>query len=102
MTALLRNFWQTLIGRGDDETLAAPAPIAERRVSAQAAAAALAAVDIAPSDPLVAHFQAAPSVAEIDRLHLNSPAPLLVRRRLARRVFARSFAVGQSFGLHSI
>ncbi len=74
MTALLRNFWQTLIGRGDDEALAAPAPIAERRVSAQAAAAALAAVDIAPSDPLVAHFQAAPSVAEIDRLHLDSPA----------------------------
>jgi len=71
---VLRNFWQTLIGRGDHEPPVTPVPAADRSASHRAAAPALTSLDIAPNDPLVAYFQGVPSVAEIDRLHLDSPA----------------------------
>ncbi|HKZ87233.1 MAG TPA: SpoIIE family protein phosphatase, partial [Anaerolineae bacterium] len=71
---VLRNFWQTLIGRGDHEPPVTPVPAADRSASHRAAAPALTSLDIASDDPLVAYFQGVPSVAEIDRLHLDSPA----------------------------
>src|SRR5579885_3086413 len=40
----------------------------------QAHRAVTPAVDIAPSDPLIAYFLSAPGPAELDKLHLDSPA----------------------------
>ena len=40
----------------------------------QARRAVTPAVDIAPSDPLIAYFLSAPGPTELDKLHLDSPA----------------------------
>jgi serine phosphatase RsbU (regulator of sigma subunit)/anti-sigma regulatory factor (Ser/Thr protein kinase) len=65
MTTRLRSFWQALVRRGDGETEPAARPL--RQASGPA-------IDIAPDDPIVAYFQGASGVVEVDRLSLDSPA----------------------------
>jgi serine phosphatase RsbU (regulator of sigma subunit)/anti-sigma regulatory factor (Ser/Thr protein kinase) len=68
MTAQLRNIWQSLFGPGRREKEATPAPAPSRP------RAAAPAVEIAPDDPIIAHFQNAPGAVEIDKLDFDSPA----------------------------
>lgn len=58
--------WFTNFFRRDKTPTALPAPIEHARVLSPS-------VDIAPEDPLIAYFQNAPSVVEIDKLALDSP-----------------------------
>jgi len=69
MTARLRSFWQAIIRRGDGEAGPAAMPVA--RPPRQASGPA---IEIAPNDPIVAYFQGASGVMEVDRLNLDSPA----------------------------
>jgi serine phosphatase RsbU (regulator of sigma subunit)/anti-sigma regulatory factor (Ser/Thr protein kinase) len=68
MTTRLRSFWQALIRRGGEAEPAAP-PVARPPQHASGPA-----IEIAPNDPIVAYFQAASGVVEVDRLSLDSPA----------------------------
>ncbi len=67
-TTSLRNFWQTLRGRGQ-ETAALPVHTAPRT-----SPTTMPAVQIAPNDPLVTYFQSVASTVELDKLTLDSPA----------------------------
>ena len=70
----LRSFWRIVAGRDDRETRPAPAPATEADQSA-----ATRTLEVAPNDPIVAYFQSAPGVVEMDKLQLNSPAAQALR-----------------------
>ena len=68
-TSRLRQVWQAVRGQPEREVTVAPTAVVE-----PAAYESAPTVEIAPNDPLVAYFQSNPSVVEIDRLQLVSPA----------------------------
>lgn len=68
MTIQVRNVWQRFKKQNERQVLeSVTAPVEPVRTPAPA-------VDIALNDPLLAYFQSAPGVVEIDRLSLDSPA----------------------------
>ena len=69
MVTLLKPFKRFWNGKTKDETQSVQALSTNQ--SRQVAPLSL---DIAPNDPIVAHFLSAPGAAEIDKLHLDSPA----------------------------
>lgn len=69
MGTFIRKYWDSLVGkpeeeRDDAETLTLERPYQELAPE----------VEIAPDDPLLAYFLNSPGVTEIDRLNLKSPA----------------------------
>ena len=69
MATRLQTLWQTLVGSDSREVELTPVAAAEH-----VARQAVESVDIAPNDPIVAYFQSAPGVVDIDKLSLDSPA----------------------------
>ena len=69
MKTQLQTFWRSFVRWAQREEPTAPAPIA--KPSRQLAEPAL---ELAPNDPLIAYFQRAPYVVEIDKLDIPSPA----------------------------
>ncbi len=68
MTQALQTIWQSLMGREGAGPDVAPGPVVGPIASPSVT------VEISPNDPLVAFFQSASGVVEIDRLSLESPA----------------------------
>ncbi|HKZ54187.1 MAG TPA: SpoIIE family protein phosphatase [Anaerolineales bacterium] len=69
----IRDFWLGITRRAPAATRASLAPM-EPTVARSTSTSALLDVDLAPDDPLVAHFQGAPGAVEVGKLHLESPA----------------------------
>ena len=76
MTALTRSFRRRYLRRSRET---APAGAASTEPGATPEAAP---VEIAPGDPLLAHFQAATGVLDVEALELDSPALRSSRRRV--------------------
>ena len=69
MTTRIQTIWHNLVGRDDRQAQVRAATIADRRQRPPEPQ-----VEIAPNDPIVAYFQSAAGVVEIDSLSLDSPA----------------------------
>ncbi|MFQ5813339.1 MAG: PP2C family protein-serine/threonine phosphatase [Anaerolineae bacterium] len=82
MATQLRSFWQMLTGRGDREPQEIKTPIPDP----SARAIVTPAVEVAPDDPIIAYFLGSPSVVEIDRLDVDSPALRALKEAGVRRV----------------
>jgi GAF domain-containing protein len=96
MTTLLCNF---KLGFGkarsaQRESLALVAEVTDR----PRGTATVRSLDLAPTDPLVAYFRSSPSVVEIDKLHLDSPA-LSELRASGARIIVPLVAQGELIGL---
>jgi serine phosphatase RsbU (regulator of sigma subunit)/anti-sigma regulatory factor (Ser/Thr protein kinase) len=96
MTTLLRNFKLGLTkARSEQRELQVTvAPVADRARGT----ATVRSLDIAPNDPLVAYFHSSPSVVEIEKLHLDSPA-LTALRASGARLIVPLVAQGELIGL---
>lgn len=69
MATALRQWWQVVSRRGDRQVPEIRTTGVERPASMTSSP-----VDIEPDDPIIAYFQEAPGVVEIDTLALDSPA----------------------------
>jgi len=76
------------------EPQATSAPVAER----PGKTTMITAMDIAPNDPLAAYFCSTPSVVEIEKLHLDSPA-LTALRQSGVKLIVPLVAQGELIGL---
>jgi serine phosphatase RsbU (regulator of sigma subunit)/anti-sigma regulatory factor (Ser/Thr protein kinase) len=94
MTTLLRNFKLGFGKARSERPSAAVAPIADR----PRGTATVRSLDLVPSDPLVAYFHGSPSVVEIEKLHLDSPA-LSMLRESGARLIVPLVAQGELIGL---
>ena len=96
MTTFLRNF---RIGQGKARQ---PAPVPQVTVDTVVEhlrkTATIGTLDLAPNDPLLAYFRSTPSVVEIERLHLDSPA-LTALRQSGARLIVPLVAQGEVIGL---
>ena len=89
----LRQWWQVVSRRGYR-----PAPVARTAGAEQPAIATSPPVDIAPDDPIIAYFQGAPGVVEIDKLDIDSPA-LQTLKAAGVRVAVPLVSQGELVGL---
>ena len=75
MNAVLRNFWQNLLGQpARSGPRAQPAAASPRRPTLPALE-----LELGPNDPLVHYFCTSPSVVEVEKLILDSPALQAIR-----------------------
>src|SRR5215212_2147300 len=92
MVAQAQNFWRIFRRRGKRKTQTTAPAVTDVR------GAVTPTLEIAPDDPLVAHFRDMPSPADVEELDLDSPA-LRVMREAGLKIAVPLVSQGELIGL---